>query len=1273
MVRITYNELLFNAKGEEKKFNLKEALNIYEKLLKMPLIKNNEAKAANIYKKMGEIYTLAVSTSETEDEYSDLINKAIEAYNHAIELYEDLNFKVKILECEAGIFRVEMDKGISPEYCKESGINSFEKYIEASRIYEGKHERKKQLKILHKAVESLGVLLQYYNDPNELKQICQKGSEIIENGWKLSNEIGNKKYLGNFLFVLTFIFGSYTWTSFTRINAGYELYQKLNQKCNEALDVVEEIDELTKAKKFFSAAGINCVLATRYIYQEKEQIRLVNKGIEYYEKSLALLRKINYAPVLINNIYWLDYHIVLLGKFQYLQRRILSDVKEIQKSGKTYQNLYSFWGFLTNFLSAYYYRDFALRSFLNPASRVSYAKKGIKELEDGLKKLPFGPFFGLSYQLATNLYSELVLLTTDKEKREKYIKKMFYYASAAEEEGKKYKGGMVRAAGYDSVYRAHRTLFNIITNNEEKINHLSAAIKATEKNIDFSIESHRNYIATHMHLGLLYEDLAILTKKKEPLFQAREIFLQLIKDTEEKGYFYHTAAGHEYLARIEDRMGNHSVSAQQYELAKNAHIKSLEKIDFKLLKDRVKEKIEYDNAWNLIENAKAAHKKEYHIEAKRFYERACEILKILPKYKYEALYYLSWALLESSEHESKKENHKEAIQKYQSTIGSFEETIETLEGALTKSSSKIENERIEKLEKVANVRINYCSARINLERARILQKQNEHLSAAENFALSATKFRDICTLFKIEREKKELEAIYYLCRAWEGMELAENYQEPERFLEASQLFLKTSNLFTDSKLKLLASGNSFVCLALESGCRFDESANMENKMESYKKVKIMLRNASRSYEKGGFINGADWALGTSTYFDALWYLIKMDEELDLEKKKQQLEIGVKYLKSAADMFEKSGYRERKEEIYEKLIRIEKEEKILYSALNAISNPVISRSTVGIVAPACPIETSLSPKLSEINQLTVEARDLSEITEKDRKYTLIYNDLLKKYPKIQRRECRIGVAQIGLSKSGDIMKEYFDIKESGLLGIKEDVLNSLKLTYKQMIEKANSNGINILIFPEMMIDLNYDQLLEELINYSKIYDMYVIPGSYHNERTKRNVSLVISPEGILWEQEKHIPATIHISSNKFVEAIEVSNYPRNTIITNTEFGRIAITICRDFLDMDLRVELKNFEPPVDIIINPAFTPVTADFKAAHFDARRSIYAYCFFANVAEFGDSLIYTPEKDRTERIIPAKEEGLIYKDVDLFKLRSERKKWEKERNKGLKFIQSTR
>ncbi|MFX1587010.1 MAG: tetratricopeptide repeat protein [Promethearchaeota archaeon] len=322
-------------------------------------------------------------------------------------------------------------------------------------------------------------------------------------------------------------------------------------------------------------------------------------------------------------------------------------------------------------------------------------------------------------------------------------------------------------------------------------------------------------------------------------------------------------------------------------------------------------------------------------------------------------------------------------------------------------------------------------------------------------------------------------------------------------------------------------------------------------------------------------------------------------------------------------------------------------------------------------------SKLQERIEILNLKEYVTEAISDVLEKkfktEKKYNIFYKDLLKEYPKIQCEKCRIGIAQIGLSETGDILNEFFELKASGLLGLKENKVERIRSTFKNMIEEANSNGINILIFPEMTIDLNYNFFLEELSNLAKLYKMYIIPGSYHDQTTKRNLSVVIGPEGFLWEQEKHIPALIHFGEKKFKEKIDTSSLPRKTIVCNTEFGRVAIVICRDFLDMDLRVELKNFEPPVDIIINPAFTPVTADFKAAHFDARRSIYGYCFFANIAEYGESHIYTPEKDRTERLIPAKEEGLIYKDVDLFKLRLERKKWEKEQKKEIPFIQSTR
>ncbi|MHA2055687.1 MAG: carbon-nitrogen hydrolase family protein, partial [Candidatus Hodarchaeales archaeon] len=310
-----------------------------------------------------------------------------------------------------------------------------------------------------------------------------------------------------------------------------------------------------------------------------------------------------------------------------------------------------------------------------------------------------------------------------------------------------------------------------------------------------------------------------------------------------------------------------------------------------------------------------------------------------------------------------------------------------------------------------------------------------------------------------------------------------------------------------------------------------------------------------------------------------------------------------------------------------------------------------------------------------DMLKIVAQDISsQMTISPRKkYQLIYQDLLEENPEKQKYEFRVGIVQIGLPNESNFLNDYYEEFHPHMFGLKENKVEEINSKIQKMIKLAASKEVDLLLFSELAIDLNYPLLLNTLQEYSRLHNMYIIPGSYHDRETRRNLSPVISPEGVLWTQEKHIPATITYDGKRFTEGIEVGKKPRKTIVCDTIYGRIAIIICRDFMDMDLRVELKNSEPPIDLIFNPSFTPVTADFKAAHFDARRSIYAYCFFANIAEFGDSRVCTPEKERIDRTIPKGEEGLIFKDVDLFKLRSERKKWELITNNDKAFIQSTR
>ena len=1272
MVRISQTELLNEAVKEEKGYNWAEAAKLYEQIAKFYLDEKLIEKAANFYNKLGDICLKAVLASETKDDYLNWDIKAVDAYNMADNLFKRSNHKLLSAECKAKAYSAKSYVVNSIEEAKKNLKKSFDLFLELNNTYSKTNDNRSYLRVSVLAIESINYFMILSNDPSELVFYYQLVRNLINKSWIVLKDYDTLEIRLGLLYGEFLGININRWTELTYGDKEQEeILKLLIKRLEETLKLAENDDDDIILGFLYGMIGFEyCIYGGLFVEEKTKQVNLAEKGFDLMERALQISRNVKNNHWILNQIYNLDYQAGIFGRYEYLQKRILKDIREVQKFDAIFDNLYTGLFFFIDFISISYYNDFAGRSFLKADVRKSYAKIGIDHANKALNRLAFGPYIIFAYQYLTHFYSQLVSLAIEDDPQKEYIQKMMFYANKTDYLSKDYKGGNVKAAGYTSLYRAYKTIADVAENKEEKINNLNFAIEAARNSIKYSIESYKSYLAIQIRLALLYEELGILANEEKSLKEAREIFFSIIKETPEKGFYYYVAACYEYIARIEDRLGNHMISAEYYEKAQKAHEDSLSSIEYKPLKNRVNTKIKYANAWRAIENAKANHKKEKHLIAKTEYEKACTILRELPDYNYEASYFYSWAILENAEQNSKLENFQEAIKCYQKAKDNFE--IAKMAIRYKRKMEKPSKE-LKKLEKVANIRMDYCSARINIDRARSLAKEGEHLNAAELFALAATQVSNICILFKIKREHGDLEAVYYLCKAWENMEIAEIYEDPKKYAMSAELFSKASELFRENKLKRLAIGNSNFCLALEQGCNFDKSHDIEVKKKLFLKVKSLLRNAAFSYEKGFFNSGADWALATSTYFDAAWHFIQADEELEINKRRQLLNIGLNYLKSAAELFGKSGYKDKEREVLERLNRGVKEEKILVSALNTIKKPSVSGSIEGIITPSCPIETSQSPRIGEIQQYSKEVSKFIEIDSKAKKFVIEYKDLLKDQPKSPRNQCRVGIAQIGLSKSGDIINELYEEKPKGLLTLKEEKVGQIETKAKEMIERAHQASVNILLFPEMALDLKYTQILEDISNLAKKYEMYIIPGSYHNIKTKSNVCLVIGPEGILWQQEKHIPAIISLEKGRFKEGIKTAILPYKTIVCNTEYGRIAIATCRDFLDMDLRVELKNFEPPVDIILNPAFTPVTADFKAVHFDARRSIYAYTFFANIADYGNSLINTPEKERIERSIPPKEEGLIYKDVDLFRLRSERKKWEQKQKKEKGFIQSTR
>ncbi|MFW9901889.1 MAG: hypothetical protein ACFFDY_11515, partial [Candidatus Thorarchaeota archaeon] len=1133
--------ILDQAVKEEKEYNWIAAANLYENALNLIVSDDDINKKGEIYKRLGYSSSRSANQAESAMQYKEFINHAKDAYEKAAKYFLETGNKAQELECRAeACYNTALITETNEKtrvQCKNA-INYFQK---ANDTYSSIGEKCSVARVLARAASTSWLLVTNCTQRDELLTIKASGITICQEAFSISMEAGNLEAIGESIVVLGFIkyafeflIGPFSLDGTTK----YET-QKIISMVEEAIIATKgcQNDEILARVNFICATGYYHY-SVRFIEDYRRQEEYFNKAMDFFMHAIEQARNVKDKLLLVRILFWLYYFVVLVGKYNVIKERVVNDVNEMENFAKIFEFSNTLGYFYSYSVPATYYGTFARRSFLNLERRKLFAKKAIEYFKDKLlDHTHFPPFLTQVYQFQTFAYSQLILFDSVKENRYKNSEEMLKYAKKAKNMGEEYEGGLIRSSGYSALYRAYKTLADVSEDKKEKIEMLSAAISEAEKNLNFIVESRRFIITYRIRLGLLYEELSILTGSNDVMNKARDLFVNLINETEEWGFIYHTASIYEYLARIEDRLGNYSISAQYYEKSKKAHESSLENVGYKPLKQKMDERKEYVSAWGLIESAKLAHKMEDHSNAKIQYELASQKLEQLRSFKYETKYYLAWSILEEADLLSKQEQQERAIKMYEESMNMFTNAKKDLNSKLKNSTEKISIDRISNLIKIADLRIRYCFGRVNLEEGRMLAKRGENLIAAEKFSQAASEFASVCESFKNEKEKSELEAVFYLCKAWESMEMAENYQDSRRYANSANLFKKAGELYTESKLKLLASGNSNICLALEFGCNFDQTIDQSLRAQLYPKIKLMLRNATESYRKGGFDKAADWAFATSSYFDAAWNIIQADIETDLQKKTQLLDLGSKLLKSTAELFAKAGYASKEKEILMHVEMVKKEARIIISALNTISEPDIARSTTGIIAPACPLETSVSPSLGDIRQISEDIeKSKGEIISSAKKYQLINKDILLEHPELQKNQFKVGIAQIGISKSGDIMTELFEVKKNGLLGIKSENINDIKLKVKDLIKQAEDIGINLLIFPEMTIDLNYKDVLDEILELSKTFGIYIVPGSYHDEKTEKNISIMISPNGIIWSQEKHIPAIIHFGKEKFKEAI-----------------------------------------------------------------------------------------------------------------------------------------
>ncbi|MFX0051353.1 MAG: hypothetical protein ACFE8U_08685, partial [Candidatus Hermodarchaeota archaeon] len=713
------NKLIDKAITEEKNFNWFKAANLYNQVKKEYIFNNEVYQAAKTCKNLGYAYARAAETSETANDYKELNKLSRDSYIEAAALFSQTNNIAGKLECEAeAAFIYGFIKSSITEMLEE-----FEKaknlFLESNKVYSNQNNTKNVTHTYVRAAMTLSYLIPYYKDPNAIKQASKEGKALAQKARKLSEEYRDISSLSQSLFAEFFLNFFEGLIDFSRqSNYWKKIAEDLVSEIENTINVIQTTKNFYFLEMSYFVAGvIYNTFGFQFVKNEKEQQRGADLGFEYLKKAEILNKTTKNKLLHILTVCWTDWWSLFWGKFEYLQNRIQDDLQTIENFAKIIYGYFTHFNFFVNFVPTFIYANFAQRSFFTPSQRLGFAEKTRSYGKECLLIIPSAPISLWPMQMLTWAYAQLTNLTSTDNERKKYAQLMLQYAKEGEKLASNYGGGFVRASAYSSLYRAYQTLTSISEIKKERIYWLSNAIEAIEKYLDYAIESRAGIITAKVRIGLLYEELNLLTRDSNHLIKSKDLFLSVLKDCDERGYLSYAAVAYESLAHIEDKLSNYTTAANYYHKAQDFHSQSLENMEYEPLREKIIEKINYNNAWAFIEKAKACHKREDPQKAKNYYSTASEILKKLPSYKYEAPYFTAWALQEEAEQLSTLEHLEDAKGNFLKCKLEFENALDTFKNTHKDLKDSRERERIQRLIKVTKTKITYCYARSIIENA----------------------------------------------------------------------------------------------------------------------------------------------------------------------------------------------------------------------------------------------------------------------------------------------------------------------------------------------------------------------------------------------------------------------------------------------------------------------------------------------------------------------------------------------------------------------------
>ncbi len=942
-------QILARAREQEREYDWMGAVESYRKAL--ALVTENDVERGEVFERLGYGHYRAALQSESSNGFREKMNRAVEEFETSRKLYSKLSgprAAARSLRCQAMISYLGFWLASEAAEKKRQVDESWRLTKEAMKSFQEPDEPLEFSRTYNQLVTS--AFFGFFLDPN-FESAKTTVAEAVEQGERAISSLST--HGDTHELAITYVKTGVQLRIFARLHPDSDDKERLELKAQNYWQKANENSEEEALLAFLGPDGASLGES----WSQDEQLAILNKALAYCGKTKDRLDA-------GSTLDWLAY----VTMWESIGTEDPDEKLELAKRALQYdedaQRQYSIISFTsprggviwTGAPDTDYYWTLASWE-TDPSRRRELLDRAHKAAPELLKRAEHSGYpFVIS--IAHHYVSKTLesLAKTEKNPEEKRI--LLEKALAHRNEQSRLLSPIERFHYWNQgVEQNHLAeikseLSNLAKDPQTREILLQEAIVAKESGVRLCVKEIQSWEKTTLDPGTrsrlggyqhewgnLLSRLYALTNDRDHLRKSAEAFENAAESFQKANLASRIAECYWRSALAHDGLDEHLRAAEKFRAASDNYTKAAEKIP--QLKDFYQDYASYMDAWSEIEKAKHHHSRQEYGLGKECYEKAAGLHKATKEWSYLAANYSAWAKVENAEDLSRKEQSQEAIEAFEKAVHLFQEGKKSLQAELDKVENADEKNMVTKLVQAADLRRQYCQARVVLEQARLFAKKGDHYSSSENYGKASQSLESIAQALESENTRRELMLIATLSKAWQMMTRAEDEASPGLYLEAAKLFEEAKELSPNEKARSLALGHSRFCRALEAGTRFTDTGDSPVHALAVQH----LESASKYYLKADFQSASEYARATELLFDAYAHTDKAKREEDPDKKTKLYVMSEKVLQAAAEAYLKAEQPAKRQQVLKLLEKVKEERELAVTLTEVLhATPIVSTTT-----------------------------------------------------------------------------------------------------------------------------------------------------------------------------------------------------------------------------------------------------------------------------------------------------------------------------------------